>query len=427
MTLSNSGPEPYYPIIWHDLGNHDRALAEIKRQKSADFLSLLQNRLRAEDELSGILGEEAEAAQQSIVRPQNAARGQEVFVDYYVVEDRCLAILEFPNEDLRTFDLDVGAEEIAEAVETLRLSIDGAPGRMPIARNYPWDVDFSFIDRIGSRLLPFAADLAGNGIVYFFPHGPLHNFPFHVVRDDQGEPLISKTAIAHGISRRVLSTVRAIGTHGRPEKALTVGVPAADENCAELFSGDGDFFRSLGLDVISLEKPADTTVDTVLGALDGADLIHMNCHGLFSAIDPLDSALLMSDGLSGPLRSVAGRRTNQTLTAQQLFKHRLKANMVTLRACSSGVTTVRHGDEQEGLLRALLHAGVSTCCVARWKIDLFSSRQLVRSMYRYWLVDDLPKAVALQRAQLDMLRHEEFEYYRHPFHWAPFVLVGSGY
>ena len=114
------------------------------------------------------------------------------------------------------------------------------------------------------------------------------------------------------------------------------------------------------------------------------------------------------------------------LDARTVFKHRRKVDTdtIVLRACSSGVTNVREGDEQEGLLRAMIHMGIATCVVARWNIDTASSRDLIRAFYRAWLVDKLPKGIALQKAQRAMLKDER-TYLHHPYHWAPFKMVGD--
>ena len=88
------------------------------------------------------------------------------------------------------------------------------------------------------------------------------------------------------------------------------------------------------------------------------------------------------------------------------------------------MTNIRVGDEHEGLLRAFVNSGVATCIVARWKIDAHSSRELIRRFYRAWLVEKLPKGIAFQQAQQEMLRDER-AYWHHPFHWASLKMVGD--
>jgi CHAT domain-containing protein len=71
--------------------------------------------------------------------------------------------------------------------------------------------------------------------------------------------------------------------------------------------------------------------------------------------------------------------------------------------------------------------GAAACIVTRWKINLRSSREILRAMYVRWLQEGLPRAIALQKAQQYMLDHQEVTAYHHPYHWAPFILVGNWY
>jgi len=169
-------------------------------------------------------------------------------------------------------------------------------------------------------------------------------------------------------------------------------------------------------------------VPEVLRAIQKRDLVHFNCHGLFSPTNPIDSALLLTNGREGPRPAAlidAAERTKH-LTARMLLGESAGPETVVLRACSSGVTNVRAGDEQEGLLRGFLQMGARRCIVTRWKVDAESSRDVVRGMYQHWLDEREPAniAVALQRAQVALLTGSR-AHYRHPYHWAPFVAVGD--
>lgn len=441
--FANSDPSEVLPAAWARL-DPERALLEAERQKSADLLALMRRhqgdpgagseaamlealaRLGAEEDEGG-------AAPRALpVRPLRTRQLTEAFVDYYLSEGSALAFFELPGEKPRVYELEVTAREVADAVARLRVGFDGKGMRLGIVRNRPWGVKLDFVDELGRRLMPFLEDLGGANLVCFFPHGPLHNFPFHAVRDEGGRYLVERAAVAYGFSRRLLSVARAAnasrpGEPVRPRTALVVSVPAVGERRPELFAGDAEFLQTLGLEVTALEEPAAATVENVLARFAASDLVHLNCHGLFSAEAPLDSALLMTDGREGPRRAHAADAADASkyLSARLLFAARAQTDTVVMRACSSGVTNVRAGDEQEGLLRALVHMGLSSCFVTRWKIDVESSRELIREMYRGWLGGGLPKAVALQEAQKRMLAHAEFEYYRHPYHWAPFILVGD--
>ena len=230
----------------------------------------------------------------------------------------------------------------------------------------------------------------------------------------------------------MLAVARAAGRSqpGRPffpGSAFAVGVPAADEPDPKAFLGEADHLKSLGVldEVAELETGAQASVDAVLDAFGRYDLAHFNCHGHFSRAVPLDSCLMLSDGKTGPSFGTPQGKHDGNLDARTIMQRcRAGTDIIVLRACSSGVTNVRAGDEQEGILRALIHVGIATMIVARWKIDAPSSRELLRRFYHAWLVQRQPRAYALQVAQRSFLADPR-HYLSHPFHWSPFVIVGD--
>src|SRR5258706_9479342 len=202
-------------------------------------------------------------------RPSASNGLKEAFVDYYSDGLHTVAILEFAGEKPRYYPIPADPAQVGEAVVALRRSFDRSKYRPGIDPERPGSVDLTFIDEIGRKLLPFLDDLKQADLVCFFPHGPLHNFPFHIVRDAAGEPLIRRVAVAYCPSRKVLTIMRdEQGASGagplRPKTALVVGVPAAGEREPEMFYGDGEFLTSLGLKVKALEGPAHGTVSKVV-------------------------------------------------------------------------------------------------------------------------------------------------------------------
>ncbi len=421
--FSVADPRDLLPFAWSGL-DAERTILEIERRKSQDLRKLIERR--------GKNGPPLMTREAAVARPASAMGMQEVFVDYFSDGRRIFAILEFAGEKPRSYQIEASHDEVAQAVVALRRIFDRSKYRPGIDPDRPWGVNLRFIDEVGRRLMPFFDDLKQADLVCFLPHGPLHNFPFHAVRGEDGDPLVGRVGVASCFSRQVLSLMRGENPPEgvrpvMPKKALAVGVAAARERDPEMFFGDGEFLASLGADVTTLEGPERATVSRVIKHMKESDLVHLNCHGLFSTERPLESALLLGDGHEGPLSAhhIDPAEGKKHLTARRLFRERAAIGTVVMRACSSGVTNVRVGDEQEGLLRALIHMGVASCIVTRWKIHIRSSRELLRKMYSYWLKEHLPKGIALQKAQQYMMEHPDSESYRHPYHWAPFILVGD--
>jgi CHAT domain-containing protein len=77
------------------------------------------------------------------------------------------------------------------------------------------------------------------------------------------------------------------------------------------------------------------------------------------------------------------------------------------------------GDELFGLMRGFLYAGAPSLVVSLWVVHDRSTAEFMKLFYA-GLNQGLPKRAALRQAQLGV-RQE----YRHPYYWAPFILMGA--
>jgi CHAT domain-containing protein len=132
----------------------------------------------------------------------------------------------------------------------------------------------------------------------------------------------------------------------------------------------------------------------------------------------------------------------------------LKASLVVLSGCDTGLGKLSTGDEFVGLTRAFIYAGTPSVVASLWKIDDSSTAMLMSNFYRN--LKTMTKAEALRQAQLQLIRGEarsdllarrgvggvgklgEVPQAKtvvqdvvsvstsHPYFWAPFILVGDG-
>jgi tetratricopeptide (TPR) repeat protein len=244
---------------------------------------------------------------------------------------------------------------------------------------------------------PLADDLDGDQLI-IVPHGPLHGVPFHALYDGQGY-LIERYEISYAPSATVMARCQA-----RPrrslERALVVAVP-----------GDGIPYVAQEAEAVAALFPKarllqgqEATMSALRAAAPGRDLLHLACHGLFRADNPLFSALRLGDGW---------------LTVAEAAELGLEAGLVTLSACESGRSRVVEGDELLGLARAFLGSGAASLVVSLWLVNDASTARLMEEFYR-GLRAGQSGAAALRAAQRALLAADP-----HPYYWAPFMLVGQ--
>ena len=97
---------------------------------------------------------------------------------------------------------------------------------------------------------------------------------------------------------------------------------------------------------------AAATKSAVLTRLPDATLIHLATHAFFDADNPLESGIVLADGV---------------LTAREVLQHRLQADLLVLSACESGRVGSLGGEELAGLSQAFLQTGVRPCWSASGK------------------------------------------------------------
>lgn len=139
--------------------------------------------------------------------------------------------------------------------------------------------------------------------------------------------------------------------------------------------------------------------------LDRYRYIHFATHGILDESHPERSALALSDGL---------------LEVREVANLRLRADLVTLSACASGLGELVSGEGMLGLVRAFLYAGASSVAVSLWNVNDAATSALMKEFYRN-LSRSIPPEEALRRAQLSLIRQTSSPW-RHPHYWAPFVL-----
>lgn len=146
-------------------------------------------------------------------------------------------------------------------------------------------------------------------------------------------------------------------------------------------------------------------------ALDGYRFIHFATHGILDEAHPSRSALALS---------MSSTPEDGLLQVSEIANLRIRADLVTLSACSTGLGELVSGEGMLGLVRAFLYAGASSVAVSLWNVNDAATSALMKEFYRN-LSHSVSPEEALRRAQLSLI-HQADSPWHHPHYWAPFVL-----
>lgn len=238
--------------------------------------------------------------------------------------------------------------------------------------------------------------------VAIVPHGPLHAVPFPALWSGR-HYLMDEFEVVSAPSASVYSRCRAVRPAPRDLAALVLGVP---DEAAPCIADEAARVAAVLRGARSLLGASATTAAFAAAARE-ADLLHIACHGFFSAESPLASGLKLADGW---------------LTMRDIYALRTPARLATLSGCETGRTVVSSGDELVGLTRGFFAAGVSALLVSLWTVNDASTADLMTRFYTDWQGGRGTRRAAecFRAAQQELAASRP-----HPAFWAPFVMMGD--
>lgn len=237
--------------------------------------------------------------------------------------------------------------------------------------------------------------------IVFIPCGVLNYVPFPALFHD-GDYLITNYEITVSPSAAVWITVSG-RRRRKANSGLLIGID--DATIPQVKNEIANVKRSLMPARILFGKSATTAAFVELASQ--YDVLHLACHGEFRSDNPAFSYLKLADG---------------RLTMHDISGLDLRARLVTLSACETGISDIRNGDEIIGLSRGFLTAGASAMIVSLWNANDASTAKLMSLFYRYLQRNGSP-ATSLRQAQSKMSKMNDGD--GHPYFWAGFVLVGK--
>ena len=315
--------------------------------------------------------------------------------------------------------------------------------------------------RLSMQLLqPVSRMLAGKTALVIVPDGALHRLPFEALLlpglSSQGDLrrmpyLIRRFAVSYAPSASVLAGLQNEPRETAPKGFIAFGDPVYEQraegpiastlraasavgrlNFQRLpysrveIAGIARLFAEEDREVFLGEAASEENVKTP-GRLSRYRMVHFSTHGYVNEARPRFSGLVLSLPSSTTLQITKSPRSairnpqseDGLLSAYEIFNLKLKADLVVLSACETGLGKEVKGEGLMSLMRAFMYAGTPSVVVSLWNVNDESAADLMIRFYRH-LKSGLTKSEALRQAQLETIRDNGF-----PFFWAPFVLVGK--
>ena len=321
-----------------------------------------------------------------------------------ILPDRLEVILSLPNQPLRHYATSIPQSELESLLDRMRQSL----------RRTSTDQERLPLFQKGYDLLvrPAESELAASGIktLVFGLDGELKNLPMAALHDGQ-QYLVEKYSVALTPSLQLLEP--------RPLDRGQIKVLVGGLSEAR------DIFRPLpGVEFEVKQIKAEIPTSSVLlnqeftskalqDQINAAPypVVHLASHGEFSS--NAENTFILAWDTRINVKQLGG-----LLQAREKSDRR-PIELLVLSACKTAA-----GDNRAalGLAGVAVRSGARSTLATLWPVDDQSTSDFMVKFYQELAQSQVTKAQALRHAQLALLKQPRF---RHPFYWAPFVLVGN--
>ena len=413
-------------------GYREEAFQVVERSRARTLLDLLSFS-RENDEAassSRISADAPRTLNPHEVRSQVLKPG-EVLLEYTLGEPRSILWV-LTRDDFRVVELP-GRRDI-ETLAGAFLRTLRSPPRAPLN---PFESHFAPARELfGTLLGPVADLLSAEPHVIIVADGILHHLPFETLATDgptvRPRYLAEMATVSYVPSASVLGFLRRRRQPTRhPLDFLGVaqsgGTDSLGTTAPELGLADLPLIPHASLEVERVARlfpePRRRTYlgsDAHEAAVKATDLsrfriLHFAAHAMTDELFPARSAILLGAG-SG--------QEDGLLRMDEILSLNLSSDLVVLSACQTGVGQLLRAEGTLGFTWAFLSAGSSAIVASQWSVNDRSTAEMMEAFYSQ-MSQGLSPTAALRAAKLGMLDSERAAF-RHPYYWAPFVLVGAG-
>jgi tetratricopeptide (TPR) repeat protein len=320
---------------------------------------------------------------------QQTIRPDELLLEYYEIRGKfCVFLLSRTGIDVARLG---PSGPVYQALKLFRFQLRSTPSSRSATDHHLRELYDLLIAPIEHRLTGFRHLVVA-------AYRDLHGLPFAALHDGT-RCLIDRFTVSVTPSAAVLSRIRA-----RPNIASrgSVVIAAPDPRAPRITEEAQLVADTLGDATLVVGEAA--TIGAFRQGVSAARIMHVAAHGDFRRDSPLFSSFHLADG---------------RLSILDLNGLALNVDLLTLSACSTGMTVAVGADELLGLMRGCLQAGARSMLLTLWDIDDVSANEFMRAFYR-GVRSGTSLAEAAQAAIVEV--RAEFP---HPYYWAPFVLVGE--
>jgi CHAT domain-containing protein/Tfp pilus assembly protein PilF len=352
-----------------------------------------------------------------------------VLLEYFVGKNHSV-LFEISTNDVRVYPIS-GEAQLSKLIQTFREELQKPESVLELTEQSHSSYVKSASDLYLKLMKPAEANFQSKREIVIAPDGVLNYLPFEslltkkvrtAALDFQSLPyLATKFEIEYVPSVSVLSALKknSQSIDSTEKELLAIAVPNADAAVESPLPFAKSEVESIAhfypsRDVTLLIGTEATEENMKRLNLNQYRNLHFASHGLINESRPQLSALVLSGSAAG--------KEDGYLTMREVFDLNLRADLVVLSACKTGLGSQTRGEGMTGLYRAFLYAGSSSVLVSLWNVSDKSAADLMTMFYRNMEKDGLSKSAALKKARMEMISRKG---YSHPYYWSTFILIGN--
>jgi CHAT domain-containing protein len=341
--------------------------------------------------------------QGQIVPIEQIQQSQAAVIYPIILPDRLEVILSLPPQGLRHYSAQVAQTEVEEVTENLRFNLEKPyttpEGKLLSKKVYDW------------LIRPIQTELAQSQVktLVFILDGALRNIPMAALYDGQ-QYLLEKYSVA------LTPGLELLGPRPLQEsrlKTLVAGLTEARHGFSSLPNVNKE------LKAVESEVPSEVLLNQTFTStalrqqIDSLpfSVVHLATHGQFSS--NADETFVLAWDKPVKVNELKDLLRSREQTRPEPIE------LLVLSACETA-----EGDKRAalGLAGIAVQAGARSTLASLWNLDDESGALLIGQFYKELATKQVTKAEALRLAQLSLLKDPD---YRHPVHWASYVLLGN--